>query len=137
MLLAKQIDENNWVLFEHRRKVGNIVAQSKNSLLVSKNQQRFVIQNFSDLGITEEKIKKSEVENPFDYPINVQKIFNNQFDIKRKLPIFTTKEKSQCFYCAGWYLVMYPAGAKWVLCPKLLTLLRYEFDGPHKNKLTV
>ena len=55
---------------------------------------------------------------------------NPLYDVRRKLPIFTKDEKSKSFYCAGFYLVKLNAHWSKVYCPKLITLQRYEFQGP-------
>lgn len=60
---------------------------------------------------------------------------NAMFDIKRKLPLFTKSGDSKSLYCAGYYVIKFDKG--WVKshCPKLITLQRYEFQGPFKTEL--
>ena len=56
--------------------------------------------------------------------------YNELYDVNRRLPIYTKQERSKSFYCAGYYLVK--LGSSWTkqYCPKLITLQRYEFQGP-------
>lgn len=57
------------------------------------------------------------------------------YDVKRKLPLFTKSEKSKSAYCAGYYIIKFDKGWVKSLCPKLITVERYEFKGPFKNEL--
>lgn len=60
---------------------------------------------------------------------------NAMFDIRRKLPLFTKSEDSKSLYCAGYYIIKFDKG--WVKshCPKLITLQRYQYEGPFKTEL--
>jgi hypothetical protein len=60
---------------------------------------------------------------------------NPMYDIKRKLPLFTKSQDSKSVYCAGYYVIRFDKG--WVKshCPKLITLQRYEYQGPFKTEL--
>lgn len=62
------------------------------------------------------------------------KPFNDMYDVKRKLPIFTKNDKSKSFYCAGYYIVKFDTWMS-AYCPKMLTLTRYDFVGPFKTEL--
>lgn len=59
---------------------------------------------------------------------------NSMFDIQRKLPLFTKSGDSKSLYCAGYYVIKFDKG--WVKshCPKLITLQRYEYQGPFKTE---
>ena len=61
--------------------------------------------------------------------------YNTMYDVKRNLPLFTKSEKSKSLYCAGYYIIKFDKG--WVKshCPKLITLERYEYNGPFKSEL--
>jgi len=60
---------------------------------------------------------------------------NAMFDVKRKLPLFTKSGDSKSLYCAGYYVIKFDKG--WVKshCPKLITLQRYEYQGPFKTEI--
>jgi hypothetical protein len=60
---------------------------------------------------------------------------NSMFDIKRKLPLFTKSEDSKSLYCAGYYIIRFDKGWVKSLCPKLITLQRYPYQGPFKTEL--
>lgn len=59
---------------------------------------------------------------------------NAMFDIQRKLPLFTKSGDSKSLYCAGYYVIRFDKGWVKSFCPKLITLQRYEFQGPFKTE---
>jgi hypothetical protein len=59
---------------------------------------------------------------------------NAMFDIRKKLPLFTKSEDSKSLYCAGYYVIKFPKGWVKSFCPKLITLQRYEYQGPFKTE---
>lgn len=60
--------------------------------------------------------------------------FNSIIDARRKLPLYTTKQHSKSFLCAGYYYVKYRENWFLEFCPKLITLKRHEYLGPFTNK---
>ena len=60
---------------------------------------------------------------------------NAMYDIKRKLPLFTKSPDSKSLYCAGYYVIRFEKGWVKSFCPKLITLQRYQFQGPFKTEL--
>jgi hypothetical protein len=60
---------------------------------------------------------------------------NPMFDIRKKLPLFTKSEDSKSSYCAGYYIIRFDKGWVKSFCPKLITLQRYEYQGPFKTEL--
>lgn len=70
------------------------------------------------------------------YPVD----FDNPHEVifaGNSLPLFSKKESSEVYYCAGYYCLEFPKN--WVLtfCPKLKTLLTYNYLGPFKTELEV
>ena len=84
----------------------------------------------------EEGVKeKSSIDNfSHGYPTSVTP-YNNMYDVKRKLPLFTKSNKSKSAYCAGYYIIRFDKGWVKSFCPKLITLDRYKFKGPFKTEL--
>ena len=68
------------------------------------------------------------------YPTSVCP-FNSMYDVKQKLPLFTKSEKSKSLYCAGYYIIRFEKGWVKSFCPKLITIERYEAQGPFKTAL--
>ena len=60
---------------------------------------------------------------------------NAMFDIQRKLPLFTKSSDSKSLYCAGYYVIRFEKGWVKSFCPKLITLQRYEYNGPFKTEI--
>lgn len=60
---------------------------------------------------------------------------NAMFDIKRKLPLFTKSGDSKSLYCAGYYVIKFDKGWVKSFCPKLITLQRYDYQGPFKTEI--
>ena len=58
---------------------------------------------------------------------------NPMYDVKRRLPLFTKSDKSKSIYCAGYYIIKFDKGWVKSFCPKLITIERYEYQGPFKT----
>lgn len=61
--------------------------------------------------------------------------YNAMYDVKQKLPLFTKSNKSKSLYCAGYYIVHFEKGWVKSFCPKMITVERYETQGPFKTEL--
>ena len=70
----------------------------------------------------------------YSYPSNCVP-HNPLLDVQRKLPLFTKSEKSKSLYCAGYYIIRFDKGWVKSFCPKLITIERYEYQGPFKTSL--
>lgn len=139
-LLAKSIIKNKcWIVEEDGTKVGTILA-NPNGVVLVKGTKR---ERFSNLKLLSDRynivVDKSKPTRPikeshdvYGYPCD-HTAHNVLWDVKHRLPIFTKNSKSKSFFCAGYYLVK--LNAEWVksYCPKLITLNRYEYQGPFKT----
>jgi hypothetical protein len=67
------------------------------------------------------------------YPTSTES-HNAMFDVKRKLPLFTKSKESKSLYCAGYYVIKFDKGWVKSFCPKLITLQRYNYQGPFKTE---
>lgn len=61
--------------------------------------------------------------------------YNTVLDVRRKLPLFTKSNKSKSLYCAGYYIIHFDKGWVKSFCPKLITVERYDTQGPFKTIL--
>jgi len=61
--------------------------------------------------------------------------YNPMLDVQRKLPLFTKSAKSKSLYCAGYYIIHFDKGWVKSFCPKLITVERYEYQGPFKTDI--
>ena len=69
----------------------------------------------------------------YGWPTNF-KPYNVLYDVSKKLPIFTKSAKSKSYFCAGYYTVKFNNTWTRAYCPKLITLQRYEYQGPFHTK---
>jgi len=68
----------------------------------------------------------------YDFPCN-DKPYNPVYNVKNRLPIYAKSPKSKSLYCAGHYIIQFRKGWVKSLCPKLITLERYPYQGPFKT----
>jgi hypothetical protein len=140
-MLAKSIVKNKcWVVEKDGSKVATIMALEPRGFVYVHDDQREV---FSTIKLISEKYnivfdrsrlaKSTNIShNVHGYPCS-SRPHNEIWDVRRRLPIYSKTLKSKSFYCAGHYLVKY--NQQWVktYCPKIITLKRYEFQGPFKT----
>jgi hypothetical protein len=86
----------------------------------------------SQIEITEAPQTKDKIV--YGFPTSTEP-FNPVYDVKRKLPLFTKSSNSKSLYCAGYYIVHFDKGWVKSFCPKLITVERYETQGPFKSDL--
>jgi len=139
-LLAKPIIKDQyWVVTDGEKKVGNVTANSagyelklNDSFLQFNNTEE--LKEKTKIRFEPIKTNKSKVDMPYpEYPTPTE-TYNSVFDVKRKLHLFTTEEKSKCLHAAG-YFVVDQNGVKDVqFCPKYIFIQRYPYKGPYKTK---
>jgi hypothetical protein len=77
--------------------------------------------------------EKQDVYEVYGFPTPNQP--NNEvLDVQRYLPIYTKGAKSKSFFCAGYYIIRFSNTWVRAYCPKLITLNRYEYQGPFKTQ---
>ena len=81
--------------------------------------------------VTEQVNTDKEV---YNYPTSTVP-YNPMLDVQRKLPLFTKSVKSKSLYCAGYYIIHFDKGWVKSFCPKLITIERYEYQGPFKTDI--
>ena len=143
MLLARPIiDEKFWIIERNGEKVGTL--RKTQDLVLTINQKNFKFTDIESLCesteikfvtgkevvVVEDTSKDFEVHG---FPCKF-KPYNDIYDLKRKLPLYTKTAKSQSFYCAGYYIIKFESGWLPSYCPKLITLGKNEFVGPYMSK---
>ena len=136
---AKPVVKNKyWIVEKDGRKIGTIQAADDGVVLVQ-GEQRSKYPSINVLGKVH-NIKfgpQSKPDKPknqvYDYPTRGQP-YNSIYDLRLKLPLYTSTRKSKSFYCAGYYLVMY--GSQWAteFCPKKIVLARNRYVGPFRTE---
>ena len=137
---AKPVIKNKyWIVEDDGRKVGTIQAAEDGVVLVQDNR-RLKYPSIKVLG-TEHNIRfvsgqrkpTRSVDSVYDYPCRTVP-HNAIYDIRLRLPLYTTTAESKSYYCAGYYLIQY--GNQYILefCPKKIVLTRNKFFGPFKTE---
>jgi len=89
---------------------------------------------FGNLKFTDKsEIQPTQEKHVYGYPTNCIP-FQSVYDIKRKLPLFAKSESSKSYYCAGYFIIQFNKGWVKSFCPKLITVERYENQGPFKTE---
>jgi hypothetical protein len=137
-LIAKPIVKNQlWLITDGNSKVGNLQSTGEGfNLKIGNNQVHF------DSTKTIEKMLAIEFQRPHTskkislpyatWPTD-GKTFNNVFDIKKKIHLYTKTKKSRCFHAAGYFKIKLNNGWGTIFCPKYIFIQRYEYKGPFRS----
>lgn len=142
-LIAKTVVKNKmWIVENGGIKVGNIMSVEEGGVVYLHDNQR---ESFPSIKILQKKYNiefvkaekpkkiKQDVYDVYGFPTNTQP--NNEvLDVQRYLPIYTKGAKSKSFFCAGYYIIKFSSTWVRAYCPKLITLNRYEYEGPFKTQ---
>jgi len=143
-MLAKQLVPNKfWIVQDRGRKVGTL-QKDTNCYYFIRGLEKVRFENIEEVHKTfgdnffeqafkkiEQKEQKHEV---YNYPTST-KPYNPLYDVKKGLPLFSKSRKSKSLYCAGYYCIRFDKGWVKSFCPKLITLQRYNFEGPFTTDL--
>jgi hypothetical protein len=142
-MIAKPVVKNKmWIVESAGTKVGNIMAVEEGGVVYLHDNQRETFPSIKILQKTyniefvkaEKPIKeKLSVYDVYGFPTNA-KPHNEVLDVQRYLPIYTKGAKSKSFFCAGHYIIKFSSTWVRAYCPKLITLNRYEYQGPFKTQ---
>lgn len=139
--IAKPVIKNKfWVVEDHGQKIATIQARDDGGVVYVNDEQReffpsvkLLKQKYNIKFSSPIKAQKGQTNQVYGYPIT-GKAYNEVYDIKRRLPIYTKTEKSKSQYCAGYFLINLNNQWSKVFCPKSITINRYEFFGPYKTE---
>lgn len=142
-IIAKPVVKNKfWIVEDHGTKVGTIQAIDEGGFAYVHDDEREVFPSIKLLSkqyniefVKAERTKKSVVDSHevYGFPTNT-KPHNEVLDVQRYLPIYTKSAKSKSFFCAGYYIIKFSNTWVRAYCPKLITLNRYEYEGPFKTQ---
>lgn len=139
-LIAKPVVKNQfWIVTDGDEKVGNVLADGSGfEVKLNGNKTHYkntkAIERVTNIHFENVGKFKTKHDSPFnDYP-TTNKVYNSILDVKRKLHLFTTTQKSKCFHAAGWFNITQGAEKKVVFCPKYIFIQRYPYEGPFKTK---
>ena len=144
-IIAKTVVKNKfWIVESDGRKIATIQAIDEDGgggVAYVHNDRREVFPSIKMLckkyNIEFAKADRPAREKTDNYEVygfpTATRPHNEILDVQRYLPIFTKSAKSKSYFCAGYYIVRF--NETWVraTCPKLITLNRYEYQGPFKT----
>ena len=134
-----------WIIEEDGERVGTLTKNNDKTFMYCRDtgtsffeNERQLKNTFNDINwgtsiSDKDSQKKKEVHT---YPTSVNP-FNQMYDVKRKLPLFTKSKKSKSLYCAGYYIIRFDKGWVRSFCPKLVTIENYESKGPFRTEIVM
>jgi hypothetical protein len=138
------VDGKFWIVEQNENKVGVLklneqrkyVFSSKDTITVFDNKKKLFETFGTDFFVAKTKKVETIPEDKeiHGYPTSANP-YNPMFDVKRHLPLFTKSNKSKSVYCAGYYIIKFDKGWVKSFCPKLITVERYQYEGPFKTEL--
>lgn len=129
-----------WIVEQDGRKIATVQASDDGVVLVE-GENRRKYPSIRVLG-TEHNIRfvrssastrDSDSHTVYDYP-TAEHPYNAVYDLRSRLPLYTTTAKSRSYYAAGYYAVEYNSQYIIEFCPKKIILQRNKFAGPFKSK---
>ena len=140
-LIAKPVVKNQfWIVTDGKEKVGNVLADGSGfEVKLNGNKSHYknttAIKRKTNIQFESvEKVNKSKHDLPFKVYPTTDKVYNSMLDIKRKLHLFTTGNKSKCYHAAGWFNIQQGSEKETVFCPKYIFIQRYPYQGPFKTE---
>lgn len=121
----RKIEDNHFVMSSQE---GIRVYKSKESITKQFGKE------FFDVEIIKTENSNPKANEVYEYPTCVPPC-NPLYDVQNKLPLFTKSAASKSLYCAGYYTIKFDKGWVKSFCPKLITLQRYQYQGPFKTEL--
>ena len=138
-LIAKPIVKDQlWVITDGTHKVGNVEADGTGyAVKIGGDTVHYAdtksIEKIFHVEFEKPKKTTSTVELPFAQWPTESKTYNNFYDVKRKLHIYTTTPKSLCYHCAGYFKIDMNGTWETIFCPKYIFVQRYEYNGPYQT----
>jgi hypothetical protein len=139
---AKTIIENKfWILEEEDGLRVGTIALKGNAVVAVIGNDSLTFKNLEELSARYNVSfnKRTKPSKPtvdmevYDFP-TAHTPYNALWHVERKLPIYTKTNKSNSYHCAGYYIIKFEHGWVKSFSPKLITLQRYDYKGPYKNK---
>lgn len=142
-IIAKPVVKNKfWIVESAGEKIATIQAIEEGGFAYVHDNERELFSSIKLLTkkhniefVKAEKIKKEKLStyDVYGFPTNSQP-HNQVLDVQRYLPIYTKGLKSKSYFCAGYYIIKFSSTWVRAYCPKLITLNRYEYQGPFKTQ---
>lgn len=129
-----------WVLEENGEKVGILHKKENNKFMISSSGNSKYLRKEDltkffgkDFFSKKSSITYHSAKEVQGYPTAFQP-HNSMYNVHKKLPLFTKSNNSKSFYCAGYYIIKFEKNWSKAYCPKLITLEKYQYQGPFKSE---
>lgn len=137
---AKPVVRNKyWIVERDGHKIGTIQAANDGVVLVQEDR-RLKYPSIKVLGtahnirfVRGQKKPTAAVASVYDYPCRSVP-YNAIYDLRLRLPLYTSSAKSKSYFCAGYYLVEINQAWNMEFCPKKIILMRNQFLGPFSSR---
>jgi hypothetical protein len=139
-LVAKPIVKDHlWVITDGENKVGNVESGEGGFTLKMGDRVSYFD---STTAITETvpiRFLKPGRTQPSDTPAYARwpvsgRTYNNMYDVRRRLHVYTKTDDSKCYYAAGYYRIQMDGEWQTVFCPKYIFIQRYAYHGPFNTE---
>lgn len=136
MIIAKTVvPKRYWILKDQQGKIGNIESHDNGYNVRVKDSTT----TFKTLDMVRERMgvefdeaqtaSAAPEQQIYGYPTDCVP-HNAMWDLKRRLPLYTSSARSKSWLAAGYYKIKYNKNWRNTFCPKVILLDRYEFQGP-------
>ncbi len=132
------VDDYFWILQKNNKKIGEVIQVHTGKYEVNILGERT---EFTTLELLKQSPMFTFIDLPGDKPLTEEVegyptdtiAHNKVWNIKHNLPLYTQSDDSKSWHAAGYYKVL--IHSNWIVqfCPKLISLNRYEFEGPFKS----
>lgn len=143
MIKLKTITQHSWIVLteDELSRVGVLSEHhSQYVLLAGKSKSTFAsrdeVNKFFRVDVFSNVIEAEDTNTGLQYFIKGYPVdYNSPVEVpsskvKSNLPLYAKTEKSETYYSAGFYCLMFPKCWQPANCPKLSTLEKYEYAGP-------
>ncbi len=138
------IDNKFWIVEENGEKIATLrknederfVMSNDNGVKIYETKKSLTDQFGKDFFVVKilKEARDSLTLEVHGYPTSADP-HNAMYDIQKRLPLFTKSGDSKSLYCAGYYVIRFDKGWVKSFCPKLITLQRYQYEGPFKTEV--
>ena len=143
----KPITETSWLVIGDTddTRIGLLTESRNQYILMSKGQKTQFLSRKEVNGFFQENIFGNMMESPKEMGVG-KKYFINGFPVEfdspheviikgNSLPLYSKKPTSDVFYSAGYYCLNFTKNWMPGFCPKLSTLILYEYAGPFSTEI--
>ena len=138
------VDGKFWVVEQDGEKIATLQKKENNKFMLSSSSGEVMFNKKDDLTkqfgsdfflkSIKVSVSKTKDRDCHGFPTSVTP-YNAMYDVRRRLPLFTKSNTSKSLFCAGYYIIRF--NKLWLksMCPKLITLERYDYQGPFKTEI--